>query len=127
MQNEALYITMEGKPCVLRIGFHHLLCYTLIFFFFFLGGGAVAQSAERATPGEEVPGSIPAVAARSLLFGSVSVQCDRLRQKSWSPHSVSVWQHVKLSYVSLGTRPRYSLVVDEDVKKPNKQTNTSDF
>ena len=27
----------------------------------------------RATPGEEVPGSIPAVAARSLQFGSVSV------------------------------------------------------
>ena len=36
-------------------------------------GGAVAQSAERETPGEEVPGSIPAVAARSLLVGSVSV------------------------------------------------------
>ena len=35
--------------------------------------GAVAQSVERATPGEEVPGSIPAVAARSLLVGSVSV------------------------------------------------------
>ena len=35
--------------------------------------GAVAQSVERSTPGEEVPGSIPAVAARSLLFGSVSV------------------------------------------------------
>ena len=36
-------------------------------------GGGVAQSVERATPGEEVPGSIPAVAARSLLVGSVSV------------------------------------------------------
>ena len=36
-------------------------------------GGAVAQSIERATPGEEVPVSIPAVAARSLLVGSVSV------------------------------------------------------
>ena len=31
------------------------------------------SSVERATPGEEVPGSIPAVAARSLLVGSVSV------------------------------------------------------
>ena len=29
---------------------------------------------------------------------------------------------VKLLDVSLGTRPQYSLVVDEDVKKPNKQT-----
>ena len=37
------------------------------------GGSAVAQSIERATPGEEVPGSIPIVAARSLLVGSVSV------------------------------------------------------
>ena len=38
-----------------------------------LGGGAVAQSVELANPGQEVPGSIPAVAARSLLVGSVSV------------------------------------------------------
>ena len=52
-------------------------------------GGAVAQSVERATPGQEVPGSIPAVAARLLLVRSVSVSCDRLRQKSWSPSSVS--------------------------------------
>ena len=36
-------------------------------------GGAVAQSVERATPGEEVWGLIPAVAVRSLLVGSVSV------------------------------------------------------
>ena len=37
------------------------------------GGGAVAQSVERATPGEEVLDSIHALAARSLLVGSVSV------------------------------------------------------
>ena len=36
-------------------------------------GGAVAQSVESKTLGEEVVGSIPAVAARSLLVGSVSV------------------------------------------------------
>ena len=36
-------------------------------------GGALAQSVERATPGEEIPGLIPAVAARSLLVGSVPV------------------------------------------------------
>ena len=36
-------------------------------------GGVVDQSVERSTPGEEVPGSIPAVAARSLLVRSVSV------------------------------------------------------
>ena len=32
-----------------------------------------------------------------------------------------VWQYVKLSGISLGTRPRYKLVVDEDVKKPKKK------
>ena len=36
-------------------------------------GGAVAQSVGCETSGEEVPGSIPAVAARSLLVVSVSV------------------------------------------------------
>ena len=35
--------------------------------------GAIAQSVERATPGEEVPASIPAVTALSLLVGSVLV------------------------------------------------------
>ena len=35
------------------------------------GGGAL--SVERVTPGEKVLGSIPPVAARSLLVGSVSV------------------------------------------------------
>ena len=33
----------------------------------------LAQSVERATPGVEVSGSTPAVAARSLLVGPVSV------------------------------------------------------
>ena len=39
----------------------------------FFPRGAVAQSVGRATPGEEVRDSIPAVAARSVLVGSVSV------------------------------------------------------
>ena len=46
------------------------------FFLCVCGGGgerAVAQSVERATPGSQVPGSILAVAAGSLLVGSVSV------------------------------------------------------
>ena len=37
------------------------------------GGGAVAQSIERVTHGGEVAGSIPTVAASSLLVGSVLV------------------------------------------------------
>ena len=41
------------------------------------------------TSGEEVVGSIPAMATRSLLVGLVSIQYDRLRQKSWSPRSIS--------------------------------------
>ena len=36
-------------------------------------GGRGSSAVERATPGEEVLGSIPAVAARSLQVGSVSV------------------------------------------------------
>ena len=35
-------------------------------------GGMVDQSVERSVPGEEVVGSITAVAARSLLVGSIS-------------------------------------------------------
>ena len=86
------------------------------------GGGAVAQSVERATPGEEILGSITAVAARSLLVGYSVNGGDR---SHGLPALSRVWQHVKLSGVSLGTRPRYCLVVDEDVKKPTNQTNKS--
>ena len=32
-----------------------------------------------------------------------------------------VWQFLNCQTSVFGTRPRYSLVVDEDVKKPNKQ------
>ena len=39
------------------------------------------------------------------------------------PAQSRVWQHVKLSDVSLGTRPRYSPVADQDFKKQSKQTN----
>ena len=38
-----------------------------------------------------------------------------------------VWQHVKLSDVSLGTRPLYSLVIEEDIKKPTSQIHESPF
>ena len=40
-----------------------------------------------------------------------------------SPLCLCVWQHAKLSDISLETRPRDSLVADEYVKKPTKQTN----
>ena len=54
-------------------------------------------------------------------LGRCQYQCDRLRQKSWSPSSVSVWQHRKLSDVGLGTRRRDRLVADDDVNKPTNQ------
>ena len=38
-----------------------------------------------------------------------------------------VWQPLKLSDVMNGTHPRHSLVVDEDVKKPNKETISSEI
>ena len=60
-------------------------------------GGVVAQSVERATPGEEVPGLIPAVAACSLLVGLVSLLCDWLRQSHGLPALSHVWQQVKMS------------------------------
>ena len=41
----------------------------------------------------------------------------------FTPALSHVWQHVKLLDVSLGTRPRYSLVVEKDVNKPTNQTN----
>ena len=42
---------------------------------------------------------------------------------SFSHHfTPRVWQHVKLSDVSLGIRPLYSLLVDE---KPTKERNSS--
>ena len=50
---------------------------------------AVAQSVECTTPCEDAIGSIPAVATRSLLVGALSLECDWLRQKSWSPSSIS--------------------------------------
>ena len=43
------------------------------------------------------------------------------------PALPSGWQHEKLSDISLETRPRYSLIADEDVKKSNKQMYTRKF
>ena len=40
-----------------------------------------------------------------------------------SPLLSPVWQHIKLSDISRGTCPQDSLLVDKDVKKPNKQIN----
>ena len=61
--------------------------------------GAVARSVERATPCEEW----------------FDPRCGRPLP--------TTWQHVKLSDVSLGTRPQGIPVGDEDVKKPTNQTN----
>ena len=51
----------------------------------------------------------------------MSVKRDRLRQKSWYPRSVSVWQHVKLSYVSLLDPCARYTVAGKDVKNEPTQ------
>ena len=61
------------KVCLISLLPSAFLSLSLKILLFEKVGGVVAQSVERATPGEEVPGLIPAVAARSLLVGSVSV------------------------------------------------------
>ena len=83
--------------------------------------GVVAQSVERATSGQGGMDSILDPGARVQLVLAVPVYCDRLRQKPWYPRFVYVWQHVKFSNVSSGSRRRDSLVADEDVKKPTNQ------
>ena len=82
--------------------------------------GEVAQLVERTTLGEEVFGSIFAVAVRSLtsLYQSNVTGSDRIHG---DPALSRVWQHVKLSDVSHGSRPRYDLLANEDVKKPNQR------
>ena len=75
----------------------------------------------RATPGEEVVDANPAVTARSLLVGSVSVWCDLLRQMSWSPSSVSCVAARKIIRRQSWDPSRCSLVVDADVRKSSKQ------
>ena len=72
-----LYTARKYSLCMIRY-FYTARKYSLFFFPLYTntgggggGGGAVAQSVERATPGEEVPGSISGVAARSLMVGSV--------------------------------------------------------
>ena len=50
-----------------------------------------------ATSRQKIMGSIPSLAARSLLAWLLSVQCDRLRQQSLY---FSDWQHVKISKAS---------------------------
>ena len=83
------------------------------------GGGAVAQSVERATPGEEVPGLIPAVVARSRLVGSVLPAETEVMVSQLCLMCGTTYNYQTLY---LGARPRYSLAVDEDVKKLTKQT-----
>ena len=75
----------------------------------------VAESVERATPGVEFVGSIPAP------YWLGWCQTWPAETVILIPRSVCVTAH-KLSDVTLGTRPQ---VADEDVKNPNEQ-NKSD-
>ena len=68
----------------------------------------------------------PASKKKKHMYLSVGRKKTMVVDKSHGLPALSrVWQHIKLSDVSLGTLPRYSLVVDEDVKKPNNQQRVS--
>ena len=69
--NQQSYLRVATENSLVNFFYVHSLHFHMCVLNFV--GGVVAQSVERATPGEEVPGSIPAVATRSLLVGSVSV------------------------------------------------------
>ena len=70
---------LKAHPYVMYIMFYNCVSYFYEYFHFLLnseeekGGGWVVQSVQLATSSEEVKDSIPVVAARSLLVGSVSV------------------------------------------------------
>ena len=66
--------TVENTCIEMRNNKHHRQCVGLSSIQGGGGGGGLGSSVvERATLGQEVPGSIFAVAVRSLLVGSVSV------------------------------------------------------
>ena len=69
--NQQSYLRVATENSLVNFFYVHSLHFHMCVLNFV--GGVVAQSVERVTPGEEVPGSIPAVATRSLLVGSVSV------------------------------------------------------
>ena len=94
----------------------------MVEWFRLIKGDAVAQSVKHATPDEEVMDSIPAL----YWLGRCQYNVTSWDRSHDLPALSRVWQQVKLSDVSPGTRPRYSLVVHEDVKKPTNQTNKID-
>ena len=77
----SLFVSLFYSVSLLPSFYPHPLFPLILFSFsihiltslFSLLGGRGSSAVERATPGEEVLGSIPAVAARSLQVGSVSV------------------------------------------------------
>ena len=82
------------------------------------GGGTITQWIERATPGQKIVVSIPSPVPYWLGRCQYYVSgWDR----SHGLCAVSVWHHIELSDVSLGTAPPDSVVADKDVEKPKKQ------
>ena len=97
----------------MSLSFLCLFIYFLLLFYRGRGGNSLVEGM---TPGQNVIVSIPSPCANCLADGMVSASCDRLRQKSCSLHSVSVWQHVNLSDFSLGTYLQDSLVAYGDIR-----------
>ena len=109
---------ISSNPC------STLSCWTVHFILLLdtVLGGAVAHSIELATLGQEIPGRSPLWPPAPYWTGRCQYNVTGLDRSHGLPTLSRVSQLLKLSDVSLGTRLRYSLVVDEDVKKPNKQT-----
>ena len=111
IQWNALYLFVHSKWDFVRIStpevWVDIECSVDVHVCVCVGGGAVAQSVESATPGQEVPGSIPAVAARWLGRCQYNVTgWDRSHGLQAMSH---VWQHVNCQTLCLGARPRYTL------------------
>ena len=88
------------------------------------GGGEIAQSVERATPGEEDLG-FDFRCGRPLPTGWVGVSIMRLAETEVMVFLLCLvcGSTYNCQTLCLGARLRHSIVVDEDVKKPTKQTN----
>ena len=85
--------------------------------------GAVAQSVERVTLVKRSWVRFPLWLPAPYWLGRCQYNVTGWNRIHGLPALSRVWQLVTLSDFSLGARPRYSLAADEDVMKPNKQTN----
>ena len=56
--------------------------------------------------------------SQTLQISMLQPLCEQLRQKSWSPRSVSVWQHVNCQTSGLVPIHKIAKLLTTDVKQP---------